>query len=70
VSVLEVGRGSANQKAPGQSHVNVSRTRSENPWNACTYPLVFRDVVLIRNGSTFSPAVVVPRRGDIVRPVS
>ena len=34
-----------------------------------TYPLVLRDVVLIRNGSESEPAVVDPRRGDVVRPV-
>ena len=36
---------------------------------ARTYPLVFRDVVLTRNGSEFSPAVVDPRRGDLIKPV-
>ena len=34
-----------------------------------TYPLVLRDVILIRNGSESEPAVVDPRRGDVVRPV-
>lgn len=34
-----------------------------------TYPLVLRDVILVRNGSKSEPAVVDPRRGDVVRPV-
>ena len=34
-----------------------------------TYPLVLRDVILIRNGSESEPAVVDPRRGDLLRPV-
>ena len=34
-----------------------------------TYPLVLRDVILLRNGSESQPAVVDPRRGDVVRPV-
>jgi hypothetical protein len=34
-----------------------------------TYPLVLRDVILIREGSTSEPAVVDPRRGDVVRTV-
>jgi len=34
-----------------------------------TYPLVLRDVILIRNGSESEPALVDPRRGDVVRPV-
>jgi hypothetical protein len=34
-----------------------------------TYPLVLRDVILIRNGSKSQPSVVDPRRGDVVRPV-
>jgi murein DD-endopeptidase MepM/ murein hydrolase activator NlpD len=35
---------------------------------ARTYPLVFRDVVLTRNGSATTPSAVDPRRGDMVRP--
>jgi hypothetical protein len=34
-----------------------------------TYPLVFRDVVLTRNGSSSRPALADPRRGDLVRPM-
>ena len=33
-----------------------------------TYPLVLRDVILIRNGSKSEPAVVDARRGDLVKP--
>jgi hypothetical protein len=33
-----------------------------------TYPLVFDDVVLTRDGSESTPSVADPRRGDLVRP--
>jgi murein DD-endopeptidase MepM/ murein hydrolase activator NlpD len=36
---------------------------------ARTYPLVFRDVVLTRNGSASTLIAVDPRRGDLIRPV-
>lgn len=36
---------------------------------ARTYTLVFRDVVLTRNGSASTPMTVDPRRGDLIRPV-
>jgi hypothetical protein len=35
-----------------------------------TYPLVFRDVVLTRNGTESQPAAADPRRGDLVRPLT
>lgn len=35
-----------------------------------TYPLVFRDVVLTRNGSASTPMTVDPRRGDLIRTVA
>jgi hypothetical protein len=33
-----------------------------------TYPLLFRDVVLTRNGSASRPAAADPRRSDVLRP--
>lgn len=35
-----------------------------------TYPLVFRNVVLTRDGSPSTPATADPRRGDLVAPAS
>jgi hypothetical protein len=35
-----------------------------------TYPLVFRDVVLTRDGTQTRPATADPRRGDLVRPLT
>jgi hypothetical protein len=32
-----------------------------------TYPLLFRDATLIRDGVESKPSAVDPRRGDIVR---
>jgi hypothetical protein len=36
---------------------------------AHTYPLVFRDVALTRDGVTSTPSTADPRRGDLLRPV-
>jgi Peptidase family M23 len=36
---------------------------------AHTYPLVFRNMTLTRDGVTSTPSVVDPRRGDLLRPV-
>lgn len=35
-----------------------------------TYPLLFRDAALIRDGVESRPAVVDVRRGDLVRPIT
>jgi murein DD-endopeptidase MepM/ murein hydrolase activator NlpD len=35
---------------------------------ARTYPLLFRDVVLTRNGLASSATVIDPRRGDLIKP--
>jgi len=34
-----------------------------------TYPVVFRDVILTRNGGQTRPAAADVRRGDYIRPV-